>query len=144
MTEGDDWKVILRSLDSLKESIESKFKDSNGEIGEQTIRTLTGVTCGPHVGYNFFDEQISDLQEFLENKPQESLQDSASEFVKFAQRVDSWVELEARYLTSNSNSFAVTLSLVLILHELERFVHRHTAPVDSKEHSEELLRFGDL
>lgn len=54
MTEGDDWKVILRSLDSLKESIESKFKDSNGEIGEQTIRTLTGVTYGPHVGYRFF------------------------------------------------------------------------------------------
>lgn len=140
MTEGDDWKIILRSLESLKESIESKFKDSNGEIGEQTIRTLTGVTYGPHVGYNFFDEQIGDLQELLENKPQESLQDSAAEFVKFAERVDSWVELEARYLTSNSNSFAVTLSLVLILHELELFVHRHTAPVDSKEHQRRVTK----
>lgn len=134
MTEGDDWKVILRSLDSLKESIESKFKDSNGEIGEQTIRTLTGVTYGPHVGYRFFVERINELKELLEDKPQESLQDSAAEFVKFAERVDSWIELETPYLLSSSNSYAVTLSLVLILNELERFIHRHTPPITPDEH----------
>lgn len=85
-------------------------------------------------GIVFFVERINELKELLEDKPQESLQDSAAEFVKFAERVDSWIELETPYLLSSSNSYAVTLSLVLILNELERFIHRHTSPINPDEH----------
>lgn len=123
---------ILTSLDSLMESIEGKFARGNEEIDERTIAERTSGYYGPRVGYRFFVERIEDLKDLLESKSEESLQQNVEHLNAFATQIDAWVDNEVRYLFDSSYTSNVTLSLVLILDALERFVHRHMEPIDPK------------
>lgn len=138
--EDEGLEVILTSLDSLRESIEGKFGRSNEEIDKRTIAERTSAHYGPRVGYRFFVERIDDLKDLIESKSKESLQQNVEHLNAFATQIDAWVEDEVRYLFDSSYTSNVTLSIVLILDGLERFIQRNMAPVDPKEYQRRVTK----
>ncbi len=139
--EHEGLEVILTSLDSLRESIEGKFGRSNEEIDKRTIAERTSAHYGPRVGYRFFVERIDDLKDLIESKSKESLQQNVEHLNAFATQIDAWVENEVRYLFDSSyTSNVVTLSIVLILDGLERFIQRNMVPVDPKEYQRRVTK----
>lgn len=138
--EDEGLEVILTSLDSLRESIEGKFGRSNEEIDKRTIAERTSAHYGPRVGYRFFVERIDDLKDLIESKSKESLQQNVEHLNAFATQIDAWVDDEVRYLFDSSYTSNVTLSIVLILDGLERFIQRNMAPVDPKEYQRRVTK----
>lgn len=139
--EHEGWKVILTSLDSLGKSIEGKFSSGNEGVDELTIAERTASYYGPRVGYRFFVERIDDLKDLIDSKSEESLQQNVEHLNAFAEQIDAWVDNDMRHLfDKSSNASNVTLSLVLILDSLERFVHRYMAPLDPKEYQRRVTR----
>lgn len=131
---------ILTSLDSLRESIEEKFGWENEESDERTIAEHMSSYCGPRIGYRFFVERIDDLKDLIESRSEESLQQNVEHLNAFAEQIDAWVKDDLHYLFNSSYASNVTLSLVLILDAIERFVHRYMAPIDPKEYQRRVTK----
>ena len=127
-------------MDSLRKSLEGKFGRSDEEIDDRTIVDHTSVPYGPRVGFRFFVERIDDLKDLIESRSEESLQLNVEQLNDFSEQIDAWVEDEVSYLFESSYASNVTLSLVLILDALERFVRRHMVPIDPKEYQRRVTK----
>lgn len=125
MSETEDWRVILESLDSLKQLIIDQF----GENKERTIREVRRSVNAPAVDCSYFENRIDDIKELLFSKTELSLQEISETLSVYSSRIDKWKNEDSGHLVKTDNSNRVTLSLLLLLDDLERFINKKTKPI---------------
>ncbi len=125
MTDSEDWSVLLKRLDDLKESISQKF----GNEKNKTLRDKTTSVDAPSVDFYYLERKIEELKSLLNGRMELSLQANKKTFVTYSNRIDSWIRNDRTYLVNSSYSNKVILSLILMLDDIRQYTLQNTKPI---------------
>ena len=125
MTDSEDWSVLLKRLDDLKESISQKF----GNEKNKTLRDKTTSVDAPSVDFYYLERKIEELKSLLNGRMELSLQANKKTFVTYSNRIDSWIRNNRTYLVNSSYSNKVILSLILMLDDIRQYTLQNTKPI---------------
>lgn len=125
MTDSEDWSVLLKRLDDLKESISQKF----GNEKNKTLRDKTTSVDAPSVDFYYLERKIEELKSLLNGRMELSLQANKKTFVTYSNRIDSWIRNDRNYLVNSSYSNKVILSLILMLDDIRQYTLQNTKPI---------------
>ncbi len=76
MTDSEDWSVLLKRLDDLKESISQKF----GNEKNKTLRDKTTSIDAPSVDFYYLERKIEELKSLLNGRMELSLKANKKNF----------------------------------------------------------------
>ena len=135
--ESDDkgWRVILTALDGALEAIKNVFGEN-----KQTISQCTGSCYGPEIDENYLISKINMLKEMLGSRDEMSMKLQKEEFASYAVRLDRWGSEAVNNLLNSSYSTTVSLSLFLLLDDIEKFVLTKTKPFSTDFYFMEIKR----
>ena len=134
-SDSKDWRVIFTALDGVREVLKQVFSGR-----KETLSQSVGSKYAPGIDERYFISKINTLQELLESRDEITMKPKREVFASYAERLDHWSSQEATGLFNSSYSTSVSLSLVLLLDDIEKFVLTKTKPVAPEFYFKEIRR----